>query len=549
MTKSASEGPTPGRPADPEPGEIPPRRSGLAALISNAETLVGNITAEEVRDQDRAAAELDANTLRGSQERSPGNEQTARFVGRVLAGRYRVVRCIGVGGFGAVFEAEDTKIHKQVAVKVLGRDLISDHAMVSRFRQEAEAASKVGHENIVSVTDFDCTEDGFYFLVMEYLRGNDLGTLIRAGEPVSLSRILGIMIQVCRALHAAHELGIVHRDLKPGNIFLNSRGPTADHVKLLDFGISKFMEADDDSSRLTRTGQIIGTPLYMSPEQALGLEQVDHRVDIYSLGVIMYEILTGQPPFTAVNYLGIIAQHASDPPTPPSRVRPDLLIPPEVERIILKAMAKRPEDRYADMHEMEEELISALAVIDPALAVTYSPQRTPPTLLTTDTGLSRRRMSSSGPRPIWGYVASAVAVGLAITLYSVWSGHEPPATLPAADAAPAPQPDLATAARGGPDAAPAPQPDLQAEARVSVRLESTPPGAEILDEQGQLLGHTPHTLTLRRGSAPVQLTLRRAGYRPARVSVLPEQDRVESLILRRATGGKLPDEPKGWGER
>ena len=495
-----------------------------------------------------------------------GQGQPAKdpFEGRLLVGRYRMLRRVGTGGFGAVYEAEDTKIHKRVAVKVLARDLVGDASMVSRFHKEAEAASKVGHENIIDITDFDRSSDGHYFLVMEFLDGVDLGAIIRNGEKISLSRVLGIMIQVCRGLNMAHEMGIVHRDLKPGNIFLTTRGSIADFVKLLDFGITKFTEIDDDGSRLTRTGQIIGTPMYMSPEQALGEEEIDHRADIYSLGVILYELVTGQPPFTAVNYLGIIAQHASDPPTPPSKVRPDLAIPSEVEAIILKALAKRPDDRYPSLVEMEEALVHSLAGVDPAIAVGYNPGGVPPSILTTHTRLSQRRLSSGRSMPLWVIFSIAALVGLGGALVASFT-RKPPTQQPAA------APDMGAwrvaipasgAGRGatppsGPDGG---VPDNGVSAsnahdqkiggeKVRISVETTPPGARVTAADGASLGVTPFVLTLDRGEERVALIFKKSGYNRARHTVAPVKDRTIKITLERRNSGGIPDDPKGWGER
>ncbi len=480
------------------------------------------------------------------------------FEGKVLVNRYRMLRRVGTGGFGAVYEAEDTKIRKRVAVKVLARDLVGDASMVSRFRKEAEAASKVGHENIIDITDFDRTAGGHYFLVMEFLDGTDLGAIIRSGDSISLARVLGIMVQVCRGLECAHDKGIIHRDLKPGNIYLTARGSMVDFVKLLDFGITKFTEMDDDGSRLTRTGQIIGTPMYMSPEQAMGEEDIDHRADIYSLGVIMYEMVTGQPPFTAVNYLGIIAQHASDPPTPPSKVRPDLDIPGEVETIILKALAKRPEDRYADMAEMEAALVHALAGVDPAVAVGFSPDADPPSILTTATGLSQRRLSSGRSMPLWLIFTIAALVGIAGAVVASYTrdrarpvaGGGPDGSVPARPDQRVIAPPRADAAAPPADQAAPARPDSKArKATVVIIIKSTPPGARITGPGGKTLGTTPARITLPAGDKELTLTLRRRGHRLARIPVRPDKDRTLKITLRKRHPGGLPDDPKGWGER
>jgi serine/threonine protein kinase len=471
----------------------------------------------------------------------PTDPDADRFVGRVLANRYKVTRRLGTGGFGAVFAAEDTKIRKQVAVKVLTRDLVTDSAILTRFRKEAEAASKVGHENIVDITDFDRTADGHYFMVMEYLEGLDLGKVIRSGHQLPLARILSIMIQVCRGLHSAHQKGVVHRDLKPGNIFLTTRGSRADFVKLLDFGISKFMEVDDESSRLTRTGQIIGTPLYMAPEQACGEEDVDHRADVYSLGVIMYELVTGQPPFTAVNYLGIIAQHASDPPVPPSKVRPDLQIPKLVEVIILKAMGKRPQDRFSTMSQMEGALIEALATVDPTSAVSYSPDRTPPSLLVATTGLSQRRLRGTFGPVFWTVLVLTVVLGFGAFLY-FRSGTPVPEKTPPKMVVTTPdaRPQIAPPAK--PDSAP-PAPKM-----VVLRITSKPSGATVVDAKGAALGKTPLEHKLPVSDAELELTLKLRGYRNATLKLVPKADGKHSVTLKRQPRGSLPDDPKGWGQ-
>ena len=505
--------------------------------------------------------EVDTPTITGGGEDTPYPADSSgpladwnvdQFIGKVLGNRYKVIRRIGVGGFGAVFEAEDTKIGKRVAVKVLARELVSDSAMLTRFRQEAEASTKVGHENIIDITDFDRTSNGYYFLVMEYLEGTDLGSIIRAGDRLAISRILGVMIQVARSLYAAHNKGIVHRDLKPGNIFLIDRAGTPDFVKVLDFGISKFMELDEESSRLTKTGQIIGTPLYMSPEQALGEEDLDHRVDVYSLGVIMYELITGQPPFTAVNYLGIIAQHASDPPKPPSKVRPDLEIPPQVETIILKAMAKQPEERFSTMAEMEGALIHALATVDPAAAVTYAPDATPPSILTTATGVSQRRLTSTKPVPVWAILV-AVLVAMAGVTYLVLNQDPPNRPGPEIKAKPPQTTKVPVKAPPAvPDTGPAVA-DTSVEApvehkQVTLEIITIPPGADVLGRGGKVLGKTPLTLKRDRSREPLKLVFKRRGHFSARREVALDKDGKVVVPLKRRRGS-LPDDPKGWGER
>jgi serine/threonine-protein kinase len=287
------------------------------------------------------------------------------LLGATLAGRYEIVRRIGEGGMGAVYEARHTVIGKRVAVKVLLEKFLSKSDFVARLLQEARLASSIGHENIVDVTDFGTTDDGRSFVVMEFLDGEALSQLVMREAPLPVERSLRIARQVASALGAAHAKGIYHRDVKPENVYLVRRGE-ADFVKVVDFGISKAVkqggpEEGADAYRLTHTGLLLGTPLYMSPEQARGDEDLDHRVDIWALGVMMYECLTGEVPFRANNYLGIISQVLTHTAAPPSKVRPELGIPDAVEAVVMRAMAKDRSQRYAAMADLERDLERLLA--------------------------------------------------------------------------------------------------------------------------------------------------------------------------------------------
>jgi len=281
------------------------------------------------------------------------------LVGATLAGRYLIVRRIGEGGMGAVYEAKHTIIGKRVAVKVLLEKFLAKSDFVARLLQEARLASAIGHEHIVDVTDFGTTDDGRAFVVMEFLEGEALSQLVMREAPLPVERALRLARQVASALAAAHAKGIVHRDVKPENVYLIRRGD-ADFVKVVDFGISKAVKQgqgeDAPDYRLTNTGLLLGTPLYMSPEQARGEEDLDQRVDVWALGVMLYECLTGEVPFRANNYLGIISQVLTHEAIPPSRLRPELGISVAVETVVMRAMEKDRSRRYPTMVDVEADL-------------------------------------------------------------------------------------------------------------------------------------------------------------------------------------------------
>ena len=289
------------------------------------------------------------------------------FLGQVLGNRYELKRIVGAGGFGAVFEGEDQRIKKRVAVKLLFSDMLRDHEAVIRFKLEAEAASQVGHKHIIDITDFDFTEDGTAYMVMEFLEGEDLAHIIRGADTPDVARVVRLCLQACRGLGAAHRKGIVHRDLKPGNIFVARKEGETEQVKVVDFGISRASELDSDTDeRLTKTGQILGTPYYMAPEQADGFREVDGRTDIYAMGIILFEAATGKLPFTARTPIGLLTKHASEAPQPPRELNDD--VPPLLENTILKCLEKDPEDRFKDMVEVEQALLGCLAILDPTAA-------------------------------------------------------------------------------------------------------------------------------------------------------------------------------------
>ncbi|MBA3455457.1 MAG: serine/threonine protein kinase [Deltaproteobacteria bacterium] len=292
-----------------------------------------------------------------------------KLVGQTLDGRYYVEKKIGEGGMGVVFSARHAVIERPLAIKVLKREVMRDTATIKRFVQEAKAASRIGHPNIVDVTDFGTTPDGMTYSVMEFVFGQTLGAAMRAAAPFPPQRSIKIAAQIARALGAAHDKGIVHRDLKPENVFLVDRDGRTDFVKIVDFGIAKVAPPAGGAAepRLTRAGSVFGTPEYMAPEQAAGRSDTDGRVDIYALGVLLYEMTCGRVPHRADSMVRTLAMQMLDPVEPPTKVRPDLHIPGELEAIILHALAKKREDRYQTMGELLSALEKVQTVIGQSL--------------------------------------------------------------------------------------------------------------------------------------------------------------------------------------
>jgi tRNA A-37 threonylcarbamoyl transferase component Bud32 len=391
-------------------------------------------------------------------------EEEARFdslIGTVLADRYEVVRRIGEGGMGAVYEARHTVIGKRVAVKVLLEKFVAKSDFVARLLQEARLASSIGHEHIVDVTDFGTTADGRSFVVMEFLDGESLAELAMREAPLPIERSIGIARQVASALGAAHAKGIFHRDVKPENIYLVKRGD-ADFVKVVDFGISKAVKPAGDEGgegyRLTHTGLLLGTPLYMSPEQARGEEDLDHRVDIWALGILLYECLTGEVPFRANNYLGIISQVLTHVPTPPSKLRPELGISDAVESVVMRAMDKDRARRYQTMAELERDL-------ERLLAGDQNVGFAPATTATATRVVAPKR---------WPLIAgAAVVLSGAIAIALRGTPEEKPVVAPALEVAPVAAPAPA------PRPAPAPPPRAPAEVAPAAVAPSPPPSATV----------------------------------------------------------------------
>lgn len=306
---------------------------------------------------DRSIPKADRFCGRCGLARSNDSQPIDPLIGITVADRYRIERRIGVGGMGTVYLGTHTRLGQKVAIKVLHQRYAGDEHLTRRFEKEALMYGQVAHPNLVGLHEYGTTDDGTFFMVLEYCPGTALATLLRDEGVLRPAICADIVVQIAQGLGAAHAAGVVHRDLKPENVILMETRPGRYHARLLDFGIAKRL--DDDGPRLTQAGMVYGTPEYMAPEQARGKE-VDGRSDIYALGVLFYELLTGSPPFAGSDKLRIMNQQAHDEPDLPSTRLSEGAIPPAIEDIVMRCLSKDPEDRFASTARLIEAIEGAL---------------------------------------------------------------------------------------------------------------------------------------------------------------------------------------------
>jgi serine/threonine-protein kinase len=463
-------------------------------------------------------------------------------VGVVVEGRYEVVSKLAVGGMGEVYKARHIELDKPVVLKVMRLSMSNDEQLVARFKREAIAATRIGQQNIVDVSDFGRTHDGRFFFVMEYLDGVTLKQLIAAEGRLPLARVTRLSLQIANALEAAHAQGVVHRDLKPENLMVLQRPGQTDFIKVLDFGVAKVKPAAGEAGH-TSFGMLMGTPQYMSPEQARAVT-LDSRSDVYSLGLVIYEMIVGRPTFSAETPSLLMVKHLTEPP-PAFEARLAAKLPAEVERLVHRMLAKDPADRPQTMAEVH----AALEVIDVAARGVWAaagatligaqavavPQRAavqvdapptaaaagatavlarPVTVTVTPTVEDEEAPISLPRRSPWPLAAVVVAGVLTIVGFAVWPRGEPVGATVVRPTAPndAPAPNVTPPEPVSPVLAPAPAP-APVTVTVTVTLTVTGPSQADVFEGDVLLGRTPLPLT-RPIDSVVALTLKAEGFTP-----------------------------------
>ncbi len=487
-------------------------------------------------------------------------DRATTLIGTVVNDRYRIVRVLGEGGMGTVFEAEHELVGKRVALKMLLPELASDAGILERFRREARAASTIGHEHIVDVLDMGALPNGAPFIAMELLNGQELAELLRDAGPLPAGRAVRIMLDVCSALSAAHAAGIVHRDLKPANIFLVERGDGLDFPKVLDFGISKIQGKGVNDQGLTKTGIAMGTPAYMSPEQAQGLKTVDQRTDVYAIGTILFEMLTGRTPFRADTYATLLIKVLMQPPPPLSDFRKDL--PPELTAIVQRTLEKEPERRFESMDELAEALkpfaeLDAPVDMIPAEQQPSEPSvpRGPQTHILEAREAARADVSlppappkrSLAPLVIGVVVAMLALGGLGAFLALSGSSETSEGETARADTHPGETSDTGSDPSGpaADESATPPEPsgtetsanaipegeDVPPEVRIQIRV--VPPDAEIYI--GDVRFPNPMDAQQTRALTPTTIRIERSGYRTVERLVIFDRDR--SLDIEMSRGG------------
>jgi len=497
------------------------------------------------------------------------------MLGRVLNERFRILETLGAGGMGRVYKAMQSPLDRLVALKVLNPQYGEgkDPGFQKRFFLEASVTAKLRHPNTVTVIDYGKTDDGIYYIAMEYLEGLTLGQLLTQMGPLPWPRALNITQQIARSLREAHKVGLIHRDLKPANVMVLNQETDHDVVKVLDFGLVKSFIGDaapvPQDTSLTQAGIILGSPQYMAPEQARNF--ADPRSDVYSMGVVLYQMLIGRPPFLAAQSIDVIVKHVNELPPAFGALYPGHGIPAEVEALVMKCLAKTPTDRYQSMDEVLEAMrrtLSTVGVSGVFSGARFSgvggsgpisgPHGSPgsgPATVALDISVEEAPEKGSRKTLALALGGGAVLLGIGAALALTLRPAAPPAP---ADSPLAPSPPQATARAATPSAQPeladdeelllAPLERVQV-APVRFLIVSEPPGARVTYE-GKDLGETPLNLEVapdEGGVAQAALTFTLDGYQRARAVARgagPEERFTQKLVPKKKTSarpGKAPD--------
>jgi eukaryotic-like serine/threonine-protein kinase len=462
---------------------------------------------------------------------------------------YRVTRLLGEGGMGAVYLAEHPFMGRKAAIKVLRREFAEDPGLVERFMNEARAANAIRHPNIIDIIDVGRMPSGIPYLMMEFLEGESLADRIRRGK-LDIPEAMDVIMQTTGALAAAHGKGIVHRDLKPDNLFLipDDSAPGGIRVKVLDFGIAKLRADLSGGMAKTQAGSLMGTPPYMSPEQCRGItEEIDHRTDVYAMGIILYELLCGTPPFISAGWGEVVLAHLTKPPPPPRSKNAD--IPEALEVVIMKALAKTADERFGSASEMRAALrpLSSMSTFPPrqtvaALAAAHAtPGKT--TTFRTATGEMKSVPHEAGAQPAarpkrrFLLLGAAVAAAATIATVMAMNGGKspepgPPSVVPAIATSPAPAPQPAQLPP--PKATLPPVPAL-----ILVRIGSEPAGALITDaRRGVVIGATPFEQRMDRTTGKLDLRLAKDGFARIDIEIPLDQDYDKTVKLEKQRASK-----------
>jgi len=480
-------------------------------------------------------------------------------VGQTI-GNYKITAKLGEGGMGVVFLAEHPVIGKKVAMKAIHPELSRNAEVVSRFMIEAKSVNQIGHEHIVDISDFGTTPDGEFYFVMEYLQGQAMAERLKTVAKLPAPQALNIAAQVADALGASHDHGIIHRDLKPENIYLVGRGSNKDFVKVLDFGLAKLTgRGDEKVTHKTRTGSVMGTPFYMAPEQCEGKASIDHRADIYSLGVILFEMLTGKVPFGGEGYGEIIVKHITMPAPSARAIEPALS--PAIDALLFRAMAKNPDHRFQTMAEFRE------AMLDPEGYARSAPSVGIPAQ--TDAGSSNAQRSAMSMSRAdrerasqMGVLATGLASGTPSTFRETVGEilDEVPArsnrgktiaialVVAAAGAAGffvlKTNRAKTTAAQQAPIAAPT------TPATVRVNFTSDPNGALVVRaDTGKELGETPLSTEIPYGDTAVEFVFKKEGYESKVAFVVPNMPSPLNATLQPVAKAAPKAEPVAAAEK